>query len=63
MTSVRKNSADRNAPRCTIGNYGSTTKIEMPTPGPNDYNNLKNSIGDVQGVHIPFTTAPRPISA
>lgn len=61
MTEARKSSQERNAPRATIGRAQSTERIQSPTPGPNDYNNSKAVIGD--GVRVPFTTAPRPISA
>lgn len=64
MTDVRSNSAERNAPRCTIGNAGRTLKPRMPTPGPNNYNTTSmKSIGDVASVKVPFATAVRPISA
>lgn len=38
MTDRRSNSAERNAPRCTIGNAPKELKPRMPTPGPNNYN-------------------------
>lgn len=38
MTERRSNSAERNAPRCTIGNGPKEFKPRMPTPGPNNYN-------------------------
>ncbi len=38
MTDRRSNSAERNAPRCTIGNGLKEFKPRMETPGPNNYN-------------------------
>lgn len=64
MTDVRSTSAERNAPRCTIGNAGRTLRPRMPTPGPNNYNTTSmKSIGDKSSAKVPFTTAVRPISA
>lgn len=64
MTDRRSNSAERNAPRCTIGNAPKELKPRMPTPGPNNYNTTSlKQIGDAAGVKVPFTTAVRPISA
>ena len=40
MTERRSNSAERNAPRCTIGNGSKDLKPRMPTPGPNNYNTI-----------------------
>jgi hypothetical protein len=66
MTKKRINSAERNAPRATIGNEGlrSRRTSAKPTPGPDlyKYESLK-SIGDESSVKVPFTTAIRPISA
>ena len=64
MTERRSNSAQRNAPRATIGNDPKELKPRMPTPGPNNYNTTsQKSIGDQASVKVPFTTAVRPISA
>ena len=64
MTDVRSNSAERNAPRCTIGRGMMSMRQRMPTPGPSNYNTISlKSIGDDASVKVPFTTAIRPISA
>jgi hypothetical protein len=64
MTQMRSNSAERNAPRCTIGNGPKSMRQRMPTPGPNNYNTISlKTIGDDASVKVPFTTAIRPISA
>ena len=64
MTERRSNSRERNAFRATIGNERKPNQDKNPTPGPNSYHmkSLK-SIGDESGVHVPFATAIRPISA
>lgn len=71
MTKFRLNSAERNAPRATIGNeIRMTERISKSRMTTNDQNTALNynhmsmkSIGDESSVKVPFTTAVRPISA
>ena len=66
MTKRRVSSAERNAPRATIGKEGMRSRrySVVPTPGSNMYNHASlKSIGDVSSVKVPFAMAVRPISA
>lgn len=66
MTKMRSNSAERNAPRATIGKEPRQLNIQprMPTPGPNNYNTMSlRTIGDESSAKVPFPRAVRPISA
>jgi hypothetical protein len=66
MTKMRSNSAERNAPRASIGREIRHINIKprMPTPGPNNYNTASlKTIGDPSSAKVPFTRAIRPISA
>ena len=66
MTERRSVSAERNAPRATIGNRNmADNRAEPMTPGPHTYDTLsaRKKIGDAASVKVPFTTQVRPISA
>ena len=65
MTERRSNSRERNAYAASFGHERRLSlRIENPTPAPDSYNvSSAKTIGDAQGVHVPFATAIRPISA
>jgi len=71
MTKFRLNSAERNAPRATFGNENRLTErvsksrmTNVDAVALNTFNHMSmKSIGDESSVHVPFTTAIRPISA
>lgn len=64
MTDARSRSAERNAPRCTIGNGARNNDIRDPTPGPTNYHTeSRATIGDAASVTVPIPRAIRPISA
>jgi hypothetical protein len=71
MTKFRLNSAERNAPRATIGNEMRMTErisksrmTNIDAIVTNTYNHMSmKSIGDESSVKIPFPQAIRPISA
>ena len=64
MTERKSNSRERNAFRPTIGRERRPSLDKNPTPGPDNYH-MKSlrSIGDENGVKVPFNRAIRPISA
>ena len=63
MTDGRINSKERNAPSATIGNQPKSTRERSTTPGPQNYINIKKTIGDSSSTSVPFTTQIRPVSA
>ena len=64
MTDKKVTSVERNAARCTIGNEVKNKKLDMATPGPNQYDTMsQRNIGDGASVKVPFAQQIRPISA
>jgi len=63
MTDTRNTSKERNAARPTIGNAKPAIIDTGSTPGPSNYYNIRQTMGDASSVKIVFPTAERPISA